>query len=264
MEKWKQLQLLWQPFRPKSVSICASAAGFYLLLSLLPALILLSSLLRVVPVDPMQILHVILQGVPSTFHNIFFQIAAVHTSPTFAAVSASAFTLLWSASKGVQALMDGINAVLNNPHQHGFLKRRLIAMGYFLLILPVLLCYPVFICFGRLFPSGILIGSIGLALIFTMIYRLFPSEPIGFLYCFCGAAAAALGWMLFSRLFSIYVNHISGVNTLYGSVGLLISLLLWLQISLSILLYGCILSQLLQAGTYHPFRILRTFFRRTT
>ena len=56
-----------------------------------------------------------------------------------------------------------------------------------------------------------------------------------------GAAGAACAWVIFSELYSWYVNHIARASALYGSLSVLLLMLLWLYACLSILFYGALL-----------------------
>ena len=53
-----------------------------------------------------------------------------------------------------------------------------------------------------------------------------------------GASLAALGWMLMTKLFSFYIQHISSVSKMYGSLTSIILVIIWLYIGMQIVLYG--------------------------
>ena len=159
MEKWKSVKKLWIPFRPSSVSLCAAAAAFYLLLSILPASLLISRIIRVFPLDPTAITNTLEKWVPGQFTVLTNWIFSTHTQPMPALLSVSAVTILWSASKGVQALMDGINTVLAVKNKKGYLSRRLLAMAYFFLLVPLLLLFPVLTVIETVLRLRLLIGA---------------------------------------------------------------------------------------------------------
>jgi membrane protein len=73
---------------------------------------------------------------------------------------------------------------------------------------------------------------------FGLIYRYGPSrwnpgQPI-----MPGAVLAAVFWAIVSNLFRLYVKHFGNYNRVYGAVGAVIVLLLWLYISSLVLLLG--------------------------
>jgi membrane protein len=57
-----------------------------------------------------------------------------------------------------------------------------------------------------------------------------------------GALLAAIGWLVFSHLFSLYVEYFPGKADLYGSVYAAALCMLWLYFCIRILLYGGLLN----------------------
>ena len=60
-----------------------------------------------------------------------------------------------------------------------------------------------------------------------------------------GAAGAACAWVVYSEIYSWYVNHIAKASALYGSLSVLLLMLLWLYACISILFYGALLNHAL-------------------
>ena len=60
-----------------------------------------------------------------------------------------------------------------------------------------------------------------------------------------GAVFAALGWMIFTRLYSVYVEHFAGLSNVYGSVYAVALSMLWLYCCISIVFYGGTLNRIL-------------------
>ncbi len=60
-----------------------------------------------------------------------------------------------------------------------------------------------------------------------------------------GAAGASLGWLVFSSLFSVYVQHFGSYSVFYGSLAGIAMAMLWLYVCMSILFYGGVLNCLL-------------------
>ena len=53
-----------------------------------------------------------------------------------------------------------------------------------------------------------------------------------------GTITASVGWYVFSLIFSIYIDNYSKYNQLYGSIGSVFILLIWLYASCMVLLLG--------------------------
>ena len=84
-------------------------------------------------------------------------------------------------------------------------------------------------------------------LIFDLIYLALPNRRNRFGGSLPGAALAAVGWQLFSRGFSLYVETMLGRYTnIYGSIYTAAIGLLWIYCCMCILLFGGFLNRILQ------------------
>ena len=73
-----------------------------------------------------------------------------------------------------------------------------------------------------------------------------PAGKNGFWESLPGALLAALGWQIFSDLYSIYVEHYAHLSSIYGSVYAVALSMLWLYCCMSIVFYGGALNVLLK------------------
>jgi membrane protein len=71
------------------------------------------------------------------------------------------------------------------------------------------------------------------------IYRYGPSrtEP-RWQWLSVGSAAAAIGWLITSVLFSWYIAHFGAYNATYGSLGAVVGMMMWMWISAIVILLG--------------------------
>ena len=60
-----------------------------------------------------------------------------------------------------------------------------------------------------------------------------------------GGVLSSLGWLVFSDIYSIYVENFSKYSTIYGSVYGIAITMLWLYCCMSILFYGGALNRYL-------------------
>jgi len=72
----------------------------------------------------------------------------------------------------------------------------------------------------------------------AVIYYYAPSKRSKFRFFSAGAIMAALLLVLSSLAFSFYLNHFAQYNKIYGSIGTLIALLIWMNINSFVLLLG--------------------------
>ena len=263
MRKWHRFHALSQTFQIRTVSVYASSAEFYIIFSFLPSITLLGAILVTFQIEPQSLEQLIRPWLPQQFHAaVSSLIFSLYHASSLSILSLSAITLLWSASKGIGSLLDGMNTILN-VNTHGYFKRRIRAVFcYLLFILGIYICLLIHASGSmllRIVPFRFLFSSLTLSLIFTVLYRFFPNIRMRFPHCLTGGLLAGFGWIIFSHLFSIYVNLISNLQALYGRVGLIILMLLWVQCCLWIFLYGCVVAKLLDDRQID----LRAFIKRS-
>lgn len=282
LKRLDTLSELWRPFTADRISLYAAGASFYILLSILPAAVFLLALLPQLPgvmEAAMDFLHSI---IPSSLMPMAEQVYDnLNSGSSITLLSVSVITILWSASKGIMALMDGLNAVIGQKDQRSFLRRRILAIFYFLLLALCLVATLLLHVLGQHILSALLRFLPGLSalwelllqgktiytlpvltLLFTLLYRVLPARKVHLRYCVTGGLTAAALWLAVSALFSIYVDYASGRQMIYGSLGILLFIMLWLHLCILILLGGGVFSVLLERGDYHPVQILKKSFSR--
>jgi membrane protein len=179
-------------------------------------------------------------------------------------VSISALGVLWSASRGIYGLLTGLNTIYDVREDRGYWYTRSISVLYTFLFLVVLLLTLVLNVFGEtilehlppaqgalweILDSVVDFRFILLLLLqtglFTAMFMGLPNRKNKFTDSFPGAVLASSGWLLFSNLFSFYVEHISGYANIYGSVYTAALSMLWLYFCLCLLFCGGALNKLL-------------------
>ena len=248
-----------------NVSRHAAGTGFFILLSSFPALVLLLGLLQHTGLRVESLVEVLEKLIPEALspglENI---IADAYAAGSGTMVGLSAFTALWSASRGIYGLLTGLNAIYGLRESRGYLRTRLICAAYtfaFLLILVLTLILHLFgstllallqsrpgsfaaFLADTLDLQNILLPIIQ-TLIFTVMFMVLPDRKSTFRESLPGAVLASLGWLIFSDLYSIYVTHFSPLSSVYGSVYAVALSMLWLYCCLSIVFYGGALNHFL-------------------
>lgn len=94
----------------------------------------------------------------------------------------------------------------------------------------------ILISFWRLlsWPAALAIVAVA----FAFIYRIGPSRWVKGTPILPGAILAAVSWAILSGLFRLYVSNFGNYNKVYGAVGAVIVLLLWLQMTAFVMLLG--------------------------
>lgn len=250
------------------IPMYASQASFFLALSVFPTLVLLMGLLRYTSLDVQdltEMLHGILPTALMPAAQRLIQNTYESTGGTI--LSISAITALWSASRGMHGLRAGLNAICGVEENRGYLYTRLISVVYTVLFILTLLLTLILHVFGTSLlnwlpltesPLFAFIESIIdlrffllLALqtgLFTAMFAALPNRRSRPTQVFPGAVLAALGWLIFSQLYSVYVEKFATLSNAFGSVYAVALSLLWLYFCICIVFYGCTLNQWIQKG----------------
>lgn len=243
----------------------ATHAGYFMVLSVFPLLLLLVSLLRYTGLEVRTLTNLLDGFLPHAFLQPAKQwILSIYQNSSGALLSVSALTALWSAGRGIYGLMAGLNAIYGVKENRGYLYTRLVSVAYTFLFLLVLLLTLLGSIFGnqllqwlRRSDSGLLqfvtwLLSLRFLLlfflqsgVFTAMFMVLPNCKNSFRASWPGAALASLGWLIFSGLYSVYLEHFSGLSHFFGSVYAVSLSMLWLYFLLSILFYGGILNRYL-------------------
>lgn len=247
------------------VPLYAANACYFIVLAVFPALLLLLGLLRYTPLE-VERLGEMLQGVlPEPFlEGAEELILLTYDSTSGAVVGVSAVTVLWSASRGIFGILTGLNAIYDVSEDRNWLYTRCISVAYTFAFLVVLLATLGLHVFGttllgmlddaspfwRFLSELVDLRYILLLVlqtgIFTAMFMALPNRPNRFRESLPGAVLASAGWLLFSKGYSLYVEHFAHLTNVYGSVYALALSMLWLYWCLCIFFYGGALNAALQ------------------
>ena len=179
---------------------------------------------------------------------------AAHAGGLSLAAGGGILLALYSASKGIKALIEGLNIVYGEQEKRGFLELNLIAIGLMLAVIVAMLG-----ALGLIIVVPALLGNLGQSplvqmlisllrwpillggaiLVLALLYRFAPSrERPRWRWVTWGAVVATIIWIIGSVAFSIYVSNFSTYNETYGSIGVVIILLMWLWLSACMVLLG--------------------------
>ena len=247
----------------------AANTGYFIILSVFPALLLILSGLRFtgLPVDTLlEILGMVLpQALMGTARELVY---SVYENASGAVAGLSALTALWSSSRGVYGLLVGLNTIYGVSEDRGYFYTRAISILYTFAFEIVILLTLVLHVFGGTLTSffqgipnpaiqklmNILDLRFGVllvlqSLLFTLMFMIFPNRRNGFWESLPGGLFSCIGWMLFSNLYSLYVTHFPSYANIYGSVYAIAISMLWLYCCLEIIFFGGALNRLLMNMT---------------
>lgn len=185
---------------------------------------------------------------------------AISTGQNGGLFSLSFVLALWTASGALSAAMTALDQINRVPSRQvrPFWRARLVALGLtisaiVLLLLAVTLVFvsdvvvrnvaqksgtfePELLYFWQLLTLPLVL--IIMSGLFAFIYRFGPSRWNSGQPIMPGAVLAAIFWAILSNFFRLYVRYFGNYNQVYGAVGAVIVLLLWLYMSSLVLLIG--------------------------
>jgi membrane protein len=258
---WKDIALrVKDEIAADRVSLVAAGVAFYALLAIFPAITAIMALGGLIfePSEVTAQLTAITGVIPKEAAQIIIDqatsVAGSEQQGLGFAFVVGLVLAIYSASKGMGSLIQGLNVVYDVEEKRGFIKRTLWTLGLtvFLIVglvvgLAAVLAVPVVLGFVAL--PGWLETVLGLSrwvilavmTIFglAVLYRYAPSrEDVEWKWLPGGAIAACLIWLIASVGFSIYVSNFGSYNESFGSIAGVIVLLMWLWISAFIILLG--------------------------
>ncbi len=270
---WRDVLIrTWKSIGHDNLGIIAAGIAFYALLALFPALAALIALWGLL-FDPAEVeaqLANISALLPEEAADIIRSQARDLTSAssqggvTLAAV-VGLLLALYSATKGMRAMIGGLNIVYNEREKRSFFRLQVVnfvltvcAIVGTLATLAVIAVLPVALNYLLLPESTeqlltwlrwpILLTVVILSL--GVIFRFAPSRSKPrWQWVSWGAALAALLWIVGSVGFSIYVRNFASYNETYGSLGAVVILLMWFWLSAYVVLVGAELNSELEHQT---------------
>ncbi len=240
----------------------ANSVAFSFFLSIFPTIIFIFTLIPLLPIrfDFLEAMNTLgRRALPSEAFNYLMEIVNSLVSIKRGGLLSLGFVLaIIFSSSGMITLMAGFDKSYDKTFKkRSFFKRRLIATSLTIIISFIFLLSFILIVFGdqlftnifsrfhiesatsvavQIFRWLIIIGLIYTSI--SLIYRYGPSMYRKFQFSNPGAFLATTLSIVSSLVFAYFVNNFGQYNQIYGSIGALIVLLLWLQINAVILLIG--------------------------
>ena len=237
---------------------------------------LILSVISYTSFDTKEFLDMVASLLPVSFQGLFYTVSEDILTTSVTALSVSLVVTLWTAAKSMLGLLDGLNAIADVNDTRNFVFKRIICIGYMLILIAGLLFNLGLRVFGqhilsllqhnvprlaRIFAALMEMRGLTLylimALVFVLIYTFFPNKKMRFYMQTPGALFTSLAWLLFSEAFSIYVNNFSTFSTLYGSLGVLILVMLWLYFCMSIVFIGAVINRVYPSIFWRMFVVLK-------
>ncbi|TRD21753.1 YihY/virulence factor BrkB family protein [Palleronia caenipelagi] len=254
-----------------NLALYSAGIAFYGMLSVFPAIGAVVAIWGFFadPVEVAEQLAVMEEVMPEEAYDIVYdqvtQIVGAANSTLGWTTFLSLGAALWSSRAGVASLIRALNAIYGQRNRQGLRQIAtasaitLLLIGVSLVALLSVVVLPVVLNFVPLGPVtewlvasvrwvvalGVVIVAIG------MIYRFGPNRRKARLpWVTPGAIVAMFLWGLVSWGFSYYLSNFGNYNEIYGTLGAVIALLMWMFLSAFTVLLGAALNAELELRTY--------------
>ncbi len=265
--------------RRDRISLYAAQASFFVLLSGIPFLMLLLSAGREwILFSDMDIVGMIAEWIPEDFRSAFTSLAGqLLEDGGLPILSVTALATLWSASRGMAAVERGMSGVYGIGEDRRLIPSLVRSVIYTAMLIVLLYATFFLLVFGGgiadlflsvlpalrgpltalmqargwlLFP---ILSSFFSLLHYVIVRRIRP--PGRRPWVLPGALLTAVGWMAFTRGYSLYLRLFPHAPYLYSSLALLVILMLWIHACMTLLFLGAELNKLLDRQRERDVRI---------
>lgn len=247
--------------KKQNISAHAASIAFFFFLSIVPMLMVLCMMIPYTPLTEENLTQTVADIIPDKAVPLVEGLIAEVYDKSAGSLSIAVIATLWSAAKGVMALMHGLNAINSVEEKRNYFVVRGIACLYTVVMLVVVILSLFLNVFGNQFVNlalhripqlqrlaafvmhfRFLVVWVVLTLLFAAIYAYVPDDKLKFREQIPGATFAAVVWSIFSWGFSIYVDY-SNSYGIYGSLAIIIIILLWMYFCMYIILVGAYLNR---------------------
>lgn len=243
----------------------AAQLAYNLILSFFPFLIFIMNLIAFSPLDSLNIISALGTLLPD---NVLSLIATtldeIVGTQNVGLLGVSIVLTIWSASSGFRGVVKGLNKAYNIRERRNLMKMLMISMFFTLALSMVIVLALAALVFGNLIEEYLMVilpfesvvnllwdliryiaVIVIMVFVFALLYRYTPAEKIPWKEVIPGAIFSSLGWIVISLIFSFYVDNIANYSRLYGSLGAVFALMIWLYITSFILLIGAEINSVL-------------------
>lgn len=244
-----------------SISLRANSISYSFIIAFVPAVLFLFALIPYIPVEDLEqnIMLTLEQIIPyEAFVLLKSTIEDIITNQQTGLLSISFLVSMYFASNGVIAIMNAFNISSHSIESRSMFQKYLISF-----LLVFILAFNMIVSGAALAVTSVIIyfmeekGLIGddftLLLLkagqwliilltslvaFSSIYYLAPAKKRIFPFFSAGSVLASLLSVVSFKLFTVFINNFSNYNKFYGSLGAMIMIIVWINLTALMLLIG--------------------------
>ncbi len=247
----------------------AAQAAYFFVLSLIPIILLLLSMVQYTQVTMNDVLNAVLPVFPDSVSWLIQSIVIQVYEKADKMIPITVIVALWSAGRGVLSVTSGLNCIYSNTETRNYFYLRIRASIYTVIFLLAIMISLVISVFGNSISAMVyeyvpflskvvdfimrirtLVTLVVLTVFWDLVYRFLPNRAhmakATLRGQLPGAVFTAFGWQLLSFIFSFYLDVFTGFSDMYGSMTTIVLILLWLYGCMYIILLGGELNALLE------------------
>ncbi len=250
----------WKGLVEGAITTRASSLAFNFFLAFFPSIIVFFTLIPYIPIEGLQetlmeLLAVVLP--PSTNEITFDTLDDIINNPRGGLLSVGFILALYFSANGMSSLIEAFNSSYHINEYRSLLQQKALSLVLTLILSIMLIIAIGLIIFGKVAVAYLtdfeIISNVAADLImygkwFVMLLMLFSGISILFhfgpaiknkwKFFTPGSIFATLFIIITSIAFNYYINHFAQYNKVYGSIGTLMIILVWMYFNCIILLTG--------------------------
>ncbi|MDY3920345.1 MAG: YihY/virulence factor BrkB family protein [Candidatus Limivivens sp.] len=235
----------------------AAQSAFYIIMGIIPFLMLFLILLQYTPLTKADLMDALQNIFPEAFWDYLRELVNGIYIKNTAILSGTAIVSLWTTGRSVMAVTNGLNSIYGIKETRNYVFCRIRAAIYMFLLLIILVLALGLLVFGNSFHlllmenvpvlqrfSDLLIWArtggalFTLTLLIAALYKFLPNIKRKYVTQLPGAALASVSWSVFSYLISLYVEWKEKFASIYGSLTMVVMIMLWLYFCMWLLFAG--------------------------
>jgi len=240
----------------------AAAISFNFFLALFPAILFFFTLIPYIPIDNFQLtlMKLIEDTVPdATFQTIDSTLYEILVLPHDGVMSIGFVMALIFATNGFKSIITAFETSYYGEEERSFFKVQLVAIFLLIISSVVTIITIGLISFNQIFldflieyrfvendrfyyylfySTNIVIQAMMVFFLVSFIYYYAPKHRKQYRFISAGSTFATILYFITFFAFNEYITHFSKYNVLYGSIGTLIIILMWIYVNSFILLIG--------------------------
>lgn len=243
-----------------AITTRASSLAFNFFLAFFPSIIVLFTLIPYIPIVDLQetLIELISTILPPNTNEIAFStIYDIINNPRSGLLSIGFILTLFFATNGVNSLIEAFNSSYHINESRSIVKQRLLSLGITFLLSCILMITILLIMFSKTVVNYLITAEIIenksieyilfgkwmviIIMLFvgiSIIYHFGPTIKKKFQLFTPGSIISTCLIIVTSSFFNYYISNFAEYNKVYGSIGTLIIILLWMYINSIILLIG--------------------------